>query len=265
MKKIKEILFPTLLVIYLVMITGFISSKEKVQKITALEIRIIDSTDNQFIKSAEVRNMLEQKEFNPFGKPAVTVNLRDIERALKSRQIISRAEAFITEPGVVHVEIRQKTPSIRIFNRQGQGYYLDNSGNIIPLSANFGPHVIVASGYITEPFRIGQTQNIFDVAHDSLSRSKMTIYEVYRLADFISGDDFWKAQIEQIYVNSNHDFELIPRVGPHVIELGRADDLEEKFGNLKLLYLEGLNNLGWNQYDKISLKYKNQVVCTKIQ
>jgi cell division protein FtsQ len=88
---------------------------------------------------------------------------------------------------------------------------------------------------------------------------------VYKLAEFITNDKFWNSQIEQIYVNNNYEFELIPRVGSHIIELGRAEDLNEKFENLKILYLRGFNNLGWNQYEKISLKYKNQVVCTKNQ
>jgi cell division protein FtsQ len=103
------------------------------------------------------------------------------------------------------------------------------------------------------------------VKHDSLTRSLHTIYDVYKLASFITGDSFWKSQIEQIYVNRNYDFELIPRVGSHVIELGKVEDLEEKFENLKILYLRGFNRIGWNKYEKISLKYKNQVVCTKIQ
>jgi cell division protein FtsQ len=123
----------------------------------------------------------------------------------------------------------------------------------------------VANGYITEPFRIGQTLNIFEIRHDSLPRAQRTIYDVYTLARFISGDSFWKAQIEQIYVNNQFEIELIPRVGSHIIEIGTAENIEEKFENLKLLYLEGFNKIGWNQYERINLKYKNQVVCTKIQ
>jgi len=66
-------------------------------------------------------------------------------------------------------------------------------------------------------------------------------------------------------VNSKYEFELIPRVGSQIIELGDAENLDEKFANLKLLYLDGFNKIGWNTYKRISLKYKNQVVCTKIQ
>jgi cell division protein FtsQ len=80
---------------------------------------------------------------------------------------------------------------------------------------------------------------------------------------YIRSDKFWEAQIVQIYVNGKGEFELIPRVGAHIIEFGKAEDIEEKFEKLWILYNEGFYNTGWNQYDKISLKYKNQAVCTK--
>jgi cell division protein FtsQ len=248
-----------------VLVSGFIKDKEQVKRIIAMKIKVIDSTQNEFIRSAEIRTMLEQKKYSLVGKVMRTVDLGDIERMLKARQIISEAEVFITEPGVLHVEVSQKTPFVRVFNRYGQGYYLDREGNIIPLSGSFSPFVIVANGFIAEPFTLAQTLNIHNVRHDSLLRSQHTIYDVYKLAEFIVQDKFWNAQIQQIYVTSNYEFELIPRVGSHVIELGRVENLDEKFGKLKTLYQQGFNKLGWNKYGRINLKYENQVVCTKIQ
>jgi cell division protein FtsQ len=265
MNKYRNILFLALLIAYMILVSGFIVGKERLQKISALQIEVIDSTENQFIQSTSIRRILEQKKYNIFGNESNHIDLEGIENSLRSRQIIKDAQAFITEPGVLHLEISQKKPFVRVFNRYGQGYYLDQDGNIIPLSQSFSPLVIVANGYIAEPFTIGKTLNINEARHDSLPRSLHTVYDVYELASFITADKFWNSQIEQIYVNSNFDFELIPRVGSHIIELGRVEDLEEKFDNLKLLYTEGFSKLGWNQYGKISLKYNNQVVCTKIQ
>jgi len=263
MKRIKNIVFLSLVAVYLVTVMGFVSSREKMRHVTSVKIRIIDSTVNQFVHANEIRSLLEQKKFGLSGILAQNVDLEGIEHSLMTRQIISKAEAYISEPGILHVDIRQKTPFVRISNRMGQAYYLDEQGNIIPLSYNFSPFVLVVNGNISEPFRIGQTLNIFDVKHDSLPRARKTIYDVNRLVTFIHRDKFWNAQIEQVYVNSKYEFELIPRVGSQVIELGDADNLEEKFDNLKLLYREGFSKIGWNQYERISLKYKNQVVCTK--
>lgn len=265
MKQVKNIVFLILLAIYLVVVSGFINSKESVQKIGSIKVRVVDSTENMFIRSADIRQLFEQKNIRVFGKNTADINAEALEKSLYSLRIIDRAEVFITEPGVLHVEISQKTPFVRVFNRYGEGYYLDRKGNIIPTTRSFSPYVLVASGFIAEPFAISKTDNIFDVSSDSLKRSLHTIYDVYKVARFISADDFWNAQIAQIYVNSQLEFELIPRVGAHIIELGFADNLDEKFENLEILYHRGFNKLGWNQYEKISLKYKNQVVCTKIQ
>lgn len=265
MKKIKNILFSVAMIAYVIMVSGFIGTKEKAQRIGSVKINIIDSVDNQYIRTNDIRNILQRNEFNPIGEVSSNLQLEKIEKILKNKQIVNRAEVFVTEPGIVHVEISQKIPFMRVINRYGQGYYLDKEGNIIPLSQGFSPFVIVANGFIAEPFNVAKTLNIHDVKHDSLARSLNTIYDIYKLAGFICNDEFWNAQIEQIYVNNKYEIELIPRVGSHIIELGRVENLEEKFDNLRILYKQGFSNLGWNQYEKISLKYKNQVVCTKIQ
>jgi cell division protein FtsQ len=265
MRQVKNILFVAVLIGYIIMVTGFITEKERSQRIGALKIIITDSTENQFIRTPDIMRILNTNNFEPVGKDYRQLDLEKIESSLRTRQIIKSAEVFITEPGVVHVEISQKTPFVRVFDRYGQSFYLDRRGNIIPWSGGFSPFVLVANGYIDEPFILSRTLNIMDARHDSIKRSLYTIYDVYKLAEFITDDDFWNSQIEQIYVNNKYEFELIPRVGSQVIELGKVEDLDEKFGNLRILYEKGLNNIGWNQYEKISLKYKNQVVCTKNQ
>ncbi len=265
MKRIKNILFIAGITTYLVIVIGFISDKEQLQHVSAVKIRIADSTQNEFIHVAEIRRYLDRQKFQLSGVNSNAIDLEGIEKSLMSRQIISKAEAYITEPGILHLDVRQKSPFVRVYNRMGQGYYLDEKGNIIPLSPNFSPYVLVVNGNISEPFSVNKTLNIFNVKHDSLPASQKTIYDVYRLVTFIHGDKFWNSQIEQVYVNGRYEFELIPRVGSQVIELGSADNLQEKFDNLELLYQKGFNKIGWNQYQRISLKYKNQVVCTKNQ
>ncbi len=41
------------------------------------------------------------------------------------------------------------------------------------------------------------------------------------------------------------------------------DDYETKLQNLKLFYDQAIPIVGWEKYSVISLKYKNQIVCTK--
>jgi cell division protein FtsQ len=252
-----------LILTYLIVVSGFMSDKQSGQLINSIDIRILDADRSHFIDVDDVREILYSSRIPLLGEKCVKINLKSIEDKLRQQQIIRTAEAYITERGALHVDIRQREPFVRIFNRKGQSYYLDHEGNIIPVSRSFSPFVLVVNGYIYEPFSLRQIKNIWSLDYDSLSQRQQCIYDIFRLASFIDQDEFWTSQIQQVYVNETGEFELIPRVGSHVIEFGRIDNVEEKFYKLRLLYLQGFNQLGWNQYSRINLKYNNQVVCIK--
>jgi len=55
----------------------------------------------------------------------------------------------------------------------------------------------------------------------------------------------------------------VPRVGAHMIMLGSLENYRGKLHKLMVLYREGFSRVGWNQYEWINLKYKDQVICTK--
>ncbi|MFM9007627.1 MAG: cell division protein FtsQ, partial [Bacteroidota bacterium] len=90
-----------------------------------------------------------------------------------------------------------------------------------------------------------------------------TIGQIFTTALAVEADTFWSANTEQLYVNENQELELIPRLGQHRILLGDTTDLSDKLERMRIFYLQGLNKTGWDKYELINLKYKNQVVCTK--
>jgi cell division protein FtsQ len=52
-------------------------------------------------------------------------------------------------------------------------------------------------------------------------------------------------------------------VGGQTILLGSVQDFETKLDNLMLVYKKVFSKAGWAMYDTVSLKFKNQVVCTR--
>jgi cell division protein FtsQ len=129
-------------------------------------------------------------------------------------------------------------------------------------SGNFTSHVIIANGNIHTNFPITNKINVLELEKKSGGKNKL-FADLYRLGTYITKDKFWNAQIQQIYVNSSGDFELIPRIGSHEIVFGDFTDCDIKFRNLMSLYKNGLPVMGWNTYKTINLKFKGQVVCTK--
>ncbi|GAO30989.1 cell division protein FtsQ [Geofilum rubicundum JCM 15548] len=84
-----------------------------------------------------------------------------------------------------------------------------------------------------------------------------------KVAGMITGDPFWTAQMEQIYIRRNNEYILVPRVGDHLILLGQPENVEKKLRNLKELYTSGLDPKEWNEYQVINLKYENQIICSR--
>jgi cell division protein FtsQ len=239
--------------------------KERRTKILChkIKVEILDSLHNGFITVRDIEDFLHETDMNVIGTPVVDINTKDIERKLRQYSSVKNSEVYVTLDGDIRVEIDQRNPILRVINKRGQSYYIDQEGAIMPLSSSYSSHVLVANGNIVEHFEVNRTREIYcGNTKEDLEKNRI-MCDLYELSKFIYENDFWKAQIEQVYVNEESEFELIPRVGAHVIYLGSVENYEIKFRNLRAFYLQGLNNVGWNKYEKISLKFDNQVICTK--
>ena len=190
---------------------------------------------------AEVKALLKAKKLSPEGKPLNSINVRRLEETLDKHPFISDAECYLTSGGKVGIEIYQRIPLMRIMSDNGDNYYIDQEGNI--MSAPGKPvHVAVATGYIDRKF-----------AQE----------ELHKLGNYLQADPFWSAQIEQIHVTPKLELELVPRVGDHILFLGKAGNYDEKFRKLRTFYEEALSHVGWNKYKRISIEFNNQIICTK--
>jgi cell division protein FtsQ len=79
----------------------------------------------------------------------------------------------------------------------------------------------------------------------------------------IRKDNFWAAQIDQIYIDGKDEVNLIPRLGNHTIHLGSFMNYEGKLRNLEAFYSDVLPEVGWSKYSVINLEYKDQIVCKR--
>jgi len=206
-----------------------------------VNIEIIDSIPDGFITDEYIRSILTRNKISPEGTRISDIDLERIEQLLFEESHIERASCQYDVMGRLCIKVVPQQPVLHIISQQGEDYYLSSTGMTMPTST-FNVDLCVATGNITKKFAAEQ---------------------LLELARFIHDDLFWSEQIEQIHVVSPEQVKLYPRVGQHVIELGSTDGFQEKLHRLRIFYREGLDHVGWNKYQTISLAYDGQVVCTK--
>ena len=242
---IKRILLSIVLLLvlaYLIVAVTAFNRKPAGQVCRDVELVIKDTVYAGFITKKEVAGILQQKGIYPIGKKMERISTKSLERELSKHPLIDEAECYKTPSGKVCVEVTQRIPILRVMSANGQNYYLDNKGTVMPPEANCVAHRVIVTGNVEKSF---------------------AMRDLYKFGVFLQKNSFWNAQIEQIHVLPDKNIELVPRVGDHVIYLGKLDDFERKLKRVKVFYEKGLNKVGWNKYSRISVEFGNQIICTK--
>ena len=241
MKKILSISVLVLLIGYIVFAAAAFCRKPIEQQCEGVRLEIRDSLKTGYMTTRDITFLLAKSNLDPTGKQLDKVSLRAIEKALEASPLIESCECYKTMNGYVMVEVECRRPILRIITDSNESYYIDEEGEIIERIPD-AMYVPIATGHITRKF---------------------AKKELYPLAQFLQEEKLWNAQIEQIHVTQRQEIELIPRVGDHIIELGRPGNYDEKFNKLKTFYKKGLKEVGWNRYSRIRIDYEGQVVATK--
>lgn len=262
MKKAFKIFIWMLIAAWFVVVMGFVYSELDEVICNQVDITLRDSIRNRFVTQSDVREFIESYDIGIQGYPLKEINIRDLEDKLERSPYVKNAEVFSDVSGRLSIDIFQREPLLRIISEGGNGIYIDHEGFLLPLSENYSALIMLASGNIPYPDELGKHASIEAFSTKEKSRYHHLV-ELYSFARYISAHPFWSNQIVQIYRNRIGEYELIPRVGAHQILFGSMDNYEIKLRNLEALYKQGLGRYGWNTYNKINLKYSNQVICTK--
>ena len=236
-----------LLVAFIVVSVAYASEQRK--KATCTGVDVFFKEDVQYIPTNEIENIVYNSVSGLKTCKLSTLNTEKIEANIEKHPWVKNAEVFIGYQrqdrnffaGRLKVWIKQREPLFRVMTSDS-GYYVDKDGDKMPFSSVNTANVVVCSGRITNEIIKGELKDFIN---------------------YINKDRFWKAQIEQIFVKGNGEYILVPRLGGHLIELGNLENLDKKFRNLMALYEKGFENGGWEKYRKVSVKFDNQIVCTR--
>jgi cell division protein FtsQ len=260
MKNILKITGWIVLIAGVFVILGFVKTEHSKISCKSFNIKIENSIQNRLIDADLIKTQIYTTFDTLVGKRLADINLNEVEQMLVSYDHIAKAEVFTSLNGNLNIKITEREPVLRIINKRNESFYMDNEGELFPLSEISSVRVPVASGNISAT----ENDTVTIENLDKMDVSEMTnMQKLYIINKYIQKDSFLQAQIEQIYINKSNEFELIPKVGRHIILFGDADNIESKFEKLVVFYKQGIQKAGWKKYKTINLKYRNQVICSK--
>ncbi len=220
---------------------------ENSETLTSIAVHIRNDKKYHFIEQKEILDkVINDRHIDITHTPLGRLDIHTMEQLILSDPWVSEAQVYIDNEHVLHISVTQRIPVARIFQQNGISYYLDTTLSAMPLSDNFKYYTTVVT-------------NVPDLKNDSAGIAMKK--QVVSMARHILADSFWNAQISQVIVDSDGAFELMPVIGNQRILFGDASRINEKFGNLFLFYKNVLNRIGWDKYETLDVRYKDQVIA----
>lgn len=264
MKKYLQIALWIIATGLVVAILSFVTKKQNNALCTRINVAFLDTSIYQYIDEAHVIDLVQAETGTIVGQPLSDLNIAKIEKKLNDDPYIKHAEVYKKINGELSIEVVQRNPVVRVINSRNISFYIGQEGVIMPVSKKVQVRMIIASGHLDFSPDFDTITNIQSKNFDA-DKEVEVLRNLQTLVNFINDNKFWQAQTQQIYVTEKREFELIPLVGNHIIQLGGVDRCEEKFRNLEATYKKGFPVKGWNQFSTINLKYKDQVICKKVE
>ncbi len=228
-----------LLLIVIIGLYGFADFRNKSKTVGDISINFLGDND-LYITESTVNKLLIQNYGTVKNRTKEQVVLNTIETIIKSDPMVKNAQVYLTIDGKLISKVVQRKPIGRV--ESVSKFYLDDSGKRMPLSRYHSARVPIITGKIT-----GES-----------------LEDAYTILEFINKDEFLRKNVIGIHIENIGEYQLKFRLENFVVNLGGVENLDEKFKNFMAFYVKVVKDNTLEKYATVSLKFDNQVVCTKI-
>lgn len=251
----KRLIWVVLGIFIIGLIVFFVEFQQKSKRCMGIIVKLDEKAEYPFFNEQDIKDLITLKGVdNIEGMNFSEINLKGLEKRVMKNRLINNCQVFRDLSGNLVVSIVQQRPVGRLISisdtdqqiNASQGGYLTETGEIVPLSGRFAARTVLVSG---EFF---------------VKKQNLTSQKGKQLIDFLKAlqkKPFWKAQVAEVIVSNDSELTLIPQVGQHQIDFGLPEDFEVKFEKLKIFYKNILPLKGWEKYKRVSVKFRNQIVC----
>lgn len=240
MKKKWILLKIALLFTALIVLVAFSQNRYELREVKEVQTSIDYANGNHFVTHHMVDSLLKKAHPDYPHLGMKRVYTRDMEYLLNKHDFISNANVYLENNGLLHAEIEQEVPVIRIHNGTQQ-YYISKFGKKVPLSEDFSAKVFLAEGNIKpEEFK-----------------------PLVSLVNLINADNLLKNLVVGIRKEKLNSFILLVDDADYILELGKLEDLENKLNNFKVFHEKFITQSAVMPYKKLNLRFTNQIVAIK--
>lgn len=219
------------------------------------EIIIENQVNNHFIEEKDILEevLLGSNNMGLF-KRNDSVSLRAIEEKLLKNAYISKADASRRLNGSLRIRVVLKRPQLRVVRPGLPDYYLTEKGEKLPLSDKYTARVFTLDG--DGSMQLGLNWHGEKLGNDTAAQALDVLVK-------LTQDPEWNAMFTHAHINERLEITLYPLLGASEIEFGSPLDAEEKMKYLEWYYKKIIPHRGLNAYQRVSLKFKNQIICQK--
>ena len=220
------------------------------KQLTDIQVELVgESAQALFMDEIAIRAILNEQGVH-VGVPVDKVNLTQLEQFIEKTEWVKNAEFFINNKLVLEAKIEQRIPIARVFTASGSSFYIDNEGWRLPLKQLTVLNLPVFTGFPTDQPKLSKPDSVL-------------LKEVLFFAKTIQKDSFFMAQVAQVNIEPNGNFQMVPTLGDHLVLLGTVDQLEDKLNRLFTFYKNVWVGAGINAYQVIDCRFNHQVVALK--
>ena len=248
-RKVARFAFGSLVLIAFAWLLLAANKKQSEQPIAGVIVSMKnDERAQNFLLKKDVEQLLlTNQQIEIEHQTIASLDLNKIEQLALSNPWVQAAEVFVDNNSKLNIEVTQRIPIARIFDAQGNSFYIDSSGFEMPLSSRYAYAVPVFTNY--------------KVVTDS-STNEAQKRQMIALSQVLSKDSFWNAQITQIDLAKPNDFNLYTTLGEQKIRLGDTSNLSNKLNDLLSFYKEVSNKIGWDRYKVLDVRFAGQVIAS---
>ena len=231
-----------LLIGYVAFAFAFVHEENAKRICPGIDLRIVGHTLPDSVVRQGVSSQLARYGHKLKGESLEHIDLQKLENYLGNYSNFESVECSFNPDSRLRITVAPIKAEVRVFTDSGGSFYINRYGKRIDADAEF---------FIDVPVLIAPRK------YDTCIPSALSVIR------YASGDPELGPLVGAYKIDGPNDLIIIPRLQGHVINFGDSTRLSEKKAAILTAYRKILPSKGWNTYDTISVKFRQQIVATR--